>query len=402
MKPITRLIDDSSGWRPIAVAILLAVCSACASDTPVAPTPACTYSLSPASFSFEAPGGPGSVTVTAASECSWIARPEAGWLSVTGGETGRGQGTVTFTAAANPDTAARSGGLTVAGQLVPVSQAGAAVQCTYVTSPDRASFPKDGGNGTVAVTAPGSCPWSSTSHAAWVTVTAGSQGTGDGSVSYVVARNSDTAPRSTTVAVADRTVEISQSGDTGDCQYSVAPVEFNPCMSSPAEFVTSVTTQPSCSWTAAPNAPWITITRGQSGSGSGVISFRVSDNWDAPRDALVLVRWPTPTQGQNLRVRQAGCYYAVSTSALNVGSSGGPGTFEVYQQSDPNTCGGPTQNACLWTAQSDVSWITITSVMPQFGDNRVSFTAAPNTGTAARSGRITVRDKAVVVMQAGR
>jgi hypothetical protein len=66
----------------------------------------------------------------------------------------------------------------------------------------------------------------------------------------------------------------------------------------------------------------------------------------------------------------------------------------------PNTCGGATQDRCLWTAVSDVPWITITSSMPRTGDNPVAFTVAANTG-AARTGRITVRDRVVSITQAG-
>jgi hypothetical protein len=163
----------------------------------------------------------------------------------------------------------------------------------------------------------------------------------------------------------------------------------------------TIATQPGCTWTAEPDASWIALTTGQSGSGPGVVSFRVSDNWDAPRQSVVKVRWPTVTAGQNIRVLQAGCLYAVSTAAISVAAAGGPGRFDVIQMSQPNTCGGPTQNACLWTAQSNVPWITITTSMPQAGDNPVSFTVAANATTTARAGRITVRDKVVQITQAG-
>jgi hypothetical protein len=115
-----------------------------------------------------------------------------------------------------------------------------------------------------------------------------------------------------------------------------------------------------------------------------------------------MVRWPTPTAGQNVRVLQAGCLYAVSTAAVSVGAAGGPDRFEVLQHSVPNSCGGPLQNACQWSAHSDVSWITITTTMPQAGDNPVSFTVAANDSTSARSGTITVRDKVVRITQSGR
>ena len=127
-----------------------------------------------------------------------------------------------------------------------------------------------------------------------------------------------------------------------------------------------------------------------------------TDNYDAPRAGTVMVRWPTPTAGQNIHVAQAGCVYAVSRPDVTVAAAGGTASFDVLQQSQPYTCGGATQDRCLWTAQADVSWITIAGSMPRSGDNPVSFTVAVNDGAATRVGHITVRDKVVVVTQAGR
>ena len=78
--------------------------------------------------------------------------------------------------------------------------------------------------------------------------------------------------------------------------------------------------------------------------------MRYSDNYDAPRSGIVMMRWPTPTAGQNIHVAQAGCVYAVSRSDISIAATGGVATFDVIQQSVPNTCGGATQDRCLWTA----------------------------------------------------
>ena len=114
------------------------------------------------------------------------------------------------------------------------------------------------------------------------------------------------------------------------------------------------------------------------------------------------MRWPTPTLGQNVRIAQAGCRYAVSKTAIAFAASGGSGTFDVIQQSDPIECGGATQDRCVWSAVADVPWITITSGMPRSGDNPVSFTVVANAGADARVGTITVRDKVVLITQAGK
>ena len=73
---------------------------------------------------------------------------------------------------------------------------------------------------------------------------------GRGTVSYRVARNLETADRTAAITVADQTFTVSQTGDTGGCRYSVAPVDVNLCMAG-GTVTTTVTTQPNCTWTAS-------------------------------------------------------------------------------------------------------------------------------------------------------
>lgn len=395
-------------WKnsPVCFVLFIAVGSvvaACGHDSPTKPSPApCSYSLSTSSLLVGAAGGPGSVTVTTASHCTWTAASDRAWMSITSGTSGTGNGVVNVSLTPNPSETVRTGTLTIAGQVVSVHEEGLGA-CTLEISPTSASFNKDSANGSFAVTAAAHCQWSATSNSQWLVVTSGSPGSGNGSVGYSVERNRDVNARTATIAVGARTFTVNQSGDTpaAVCEYSVTPIEFSPCMSVPYNLTATVTTQQGCTWTATPGASWITVTGGQSGSGPGIVSFTVSDNWDAPRQGVVMVRWPTVTAGQNLQVAQAGCYYAVSTAAISIAATGGTGQFNVIQQSDPYTCGGATQDRCRWTAQSDAPWITVTTSMPQAGDNPVSFTVAANPNTTARTGRITVRDKVVQITQSG-
>ncbi len=338
--------------------------------------------------------------MTTAAGCAWAVTGGGAWLTVTSASSGTGPATITYTAVANPDRDARSAALVISGQTHTVNQPGRpAPACTYQLSTERADAGRDAGTGTLAVTAPDGCGWTASSTGAWLLITGGATGSGNGAVTYAFTRNTDIGERLATIRVADRTFTLRQSGDTGQCEYLVAPVDLSACM--PAGTLTaSVTTQPSCPWTAESDAPWMTV-QSASGSGSGIISFAFPDNYDAPRAATIRVRWPTPTAGQNIRFAQAGCLYAVTRSSFGFAPAGGTGTFDVIQQSDPNTCGGATQDRCVWSAVSDVPWITVTGSMPRSGDNPVSFTVAPNPGAAPRTGNITVRDKVVVVTQAG-
>lgn len=380
--------------------ILVIGMAACKSSTE--PTPTCTLTIAPASQAFSSAGGESTVTVTAsASSCAWTANSNAPWATIVGTAAGTGSGTLNYRVAENTSTAARAAALTVGNQTHAITQQGrSGTACTYAIAPSSAAIDDSGGSGSFAVTAPEGCTWTARSGATWVQVTGGAEGTGNGTVSYRVMENNESASRSTTIAVADQTFRITQSREPAVCEYSVAPVEFAPCM--PAGTLSAqVTTRADCTWTAASSVPWLTITNGRSGRGSGQVTFTFTANYDAPRSGVVMVRWSAPTQGQNVRVNQAGCRYAVSQASFAFAAAGGSAAFNVVQQSDPTECGGATQDRCIWTATSSVPWITIAGSMPRAGDDTVNFTVAPNGTGAARAGAITVRDKTIQVTQGG-
>jgi hypothetical protein len=84
----------------------------------------CSFSISPTSASVAAAGGTGTVSVTASAGCSWTAASNAAFITVTGGASGTGSGTVSYSVAANTATTSRTGTLTIAGQTFTVTQAG--------------------------------------------------------------------------------------------------------------------------------------------------------------------------------------------------------------------------------------------------------------------------------------
>lgn len=144
--------------------------------------------------------------------------------------------------------------------------------CTYSVSPTSTSYPASSTIGSVAVTAPAGCNWSATSSANWITITAGSAGSGNGQVSFSVAANAATVARTGTLTVAQTspsstsaTVTIAQAASTSpsgpeirgnytlevqaapQCNWSVATHRWNIVFSAPNPFelannVYSVTT----------------------------------------------------------------------------------------------------------------------------------------------------------------
>jgi all-beta uncharacterized protein/BACON domain-containing protein len=382
------------------VAVVTAIgAGSCGGDGPIEPTPVCSVAIAPPAGTFGSDGGSGSVAVTAAAGCVWTASTNADWVAITSGATGSGSGNVSYSVRANTGTESRNGVVSIGDRNHAVTQDGRpAVTCTYELSPDSATVADEGGAQSFGVKAPAECAWSATSNAPWLTVIGGGAGKGSGTVSYSVAPNNDVADRTGTIAVADRTFTVRQGGEIAACRYSVSPVQFSPCMPA-GTLVASLTTEASCPWTATLDSSWLNLPGGTSGRGSTTITINYGENYDAPRHGIVMLRWPTEAAGQNIHIAQAGCLYAVSRATFSFASTGGSGTFDVLQQSDPNTCGGATQDQCLWTAQSTVPWITVTSSMPRRGDNPVAFTVLANTTGGARTGTIAVRDKVVTITQ---
>jgi glucose/arabinose dehydrogenase len=80
-------------------------------------------------------------------------------------------------------------------------------------SPASAAFDAIGGGGSIEVTSPAGCPaWTAVSNTSWIEVVSGESGTGNGTVEYRVAANSDVAARTGNLTVAGRTFEVEQEG----------------------------------------------------------------------------------------------------------------------------------------------------------------------------------------------
>jgi hypothetical protein len=153
----------------------------------------CTASLSPSSTSVTAAGTTSSFTITmSAPACTWTASSPDSFVSgVTA--SGTGTGTVAFTVAANSGPA-RTASIVAGGSTFAISQASG---CTASLGSPSANATSSGGPGSVALTmSSSSCPWTATSNASWLSVTA--SGTGSGSVAYTAAANS-AGPRTGTL-----------------------------------------------------------------------------------------------------------------------------------------------------------------------------------------------------------
>lgn len=337
----------------------------------------CSYSISPSSQSFSAAGGTGMFNLTTTAACDWQAVSSANWITFTGGSSGTGSGTISFTVAPNTGPA-RFGTITVGGRVFSIDQSSV---CTYDLSRFSATYPAAGTTGDgVSVTAGAGCTWNAVSNAPWITVTSGSSGNGNGTVSWTVAANTGQA-RQGTLTIAGLTFTIDQ---TTGCTFSLV----NTAASFSAAGGTgddTVVTDSTCSWSATSAVPWITITSGGTGIGTGSFTYSVAPNSGGARQGTITAG------GQVLTIDQgAGCSYQLSRTSAAYQAIGTPNdTVDVSAGA-----------GCDWTAVSNVPWVLITSGNSGSGPGTVSWSVSLNTGSA-RDGELTIAGITFNIHQSG-
>jgi hypothetical protein len=85
-------------------------------------TGACAFSIDPVNRLMAAAGGTANVTVIAPPGCSWTAVSNVGWVAISSGASGAGNGTVVYSVVPRPPGVGRTGTLTIAGITHTVKQ----------------------------------------------------------------------------------------------------------------------------------------------------------------------------------------------------------------------------------------------------------------------------------------
>src|SRR5204862_5331608 len=131
----------------------------------------------------------------------------------------------------------------------------------------------------------------------------------------------------------------------------------------------TVTSAGVCAWSASSNAPWLSITAGASGTGTGTVRFSAAAG--GPRTGTLTIA------GQTFTVTQAAnCTFAIDPTSATVPAQGGGGSVAVT--------GGA---GCAWTASSNAPWLSITSGATGTGNGTVQFSAA---AWGPRAGMLTI------------
>lgn len=256
-------------------------------------------------------------------------------------------------------------------------------QAGLTVFPPNGTFSGVGGTLDFQVTAPAGTAWTAVSSEGWLTVVAGSSGSGSGTVRLSAETNETNLSRTARLTVGTFVVYLVQ-----DPLFAV--IRFLPdAIAVPASgaqrSITVIVEPPNLAWQANSNVDWITVITGRD-VGAGQVNFVVAANSSpATRVGEITV------VGRSLTVTQTGSLasFTLSPAAANQPFSGGSGQVTVTAQPED----------ARWGAFSLSPWIRVSG--NQFtGSGVVSYTADANPLGDIRQGSIRIADKLFTITQA--
>jgi len=261
-------------------------------------------------------------------------------------------------------------GAAACGSSATTSTGPSPAKCPVSLSAPQAALDPGGGSATVTVATQAECGWTAASDVSWITGLTPASGQGAGEVRFQVTANPTTAMRQGRITLNGTAAQVSQAGVS--CRVDIFP-QSRPFDSSGGIGTVEVAAPASCAWSAAATEPWLTITSGGSGTGSGTVSFRVAANTGSARNGSLAISDKTFVVTQ-AAPGAAQCNYTLPTSSVNVAIAGG--TTVVNIQADAG---------CSWAAASNVAWLGVAGTGVGAGNGSVTVSVSANPG-AARSG----------------
>ncbi len=346
-------------------------------------TAICAFTVTPF-VSFTSSGGSSILNIVASSpSCAWTATADQTFVSLSP-TAGTGNGTVTVTVPPNLASAAITSTLTVAGQSIPLIEAGTSSSCAFAVAPQTLNYPAGGGSITVAVaaTAP-SCAWNVSLLPTWLTPNV-TDGSGNGTVTLIAPIWGGTATRTASVVIAGITITATQAS-IGSCAYTITPVTLTFGNAGGVGTLNLKAPSSTCTFTASSNSPWITVSPA-SGTGTTTLTVTV-----APNPTVVFLYGSINVAGQVIPISEGGltgCAFFVNPSSLSYPSTGGNTTLTITA----------TYPNCTWTAVSNVPWLTF-SASTGVGNGTIQAIAAYNTTTGPLTGTATVGGQTISVSE---
>jgi len=340
----------------------------------------CTYTLSSSHLSLGSEGVSSSVEVSSPDGCEWSASSVDSWIEISSGASSSGSGSISFTVASNESTQSLTAAITIAEQELTIIQGG--IDCAYALSPSSASFDSEGGSSSASVASPDGCEWSASASESWISISAGSNGSGDGSATFAVDANTTIQSRSGTIVVGGQVFAVTQDGLSCTYAMSSSSSSFD---SEGGSSSVSVTSSEGYEWSASSSDSWITI--GTGASGNGALSFAVEANTATePRSGTITVEDRVLTITQS----RIDCSLSLSSISVDFDSDGGEGSVVVT-----------SPDGCNWSAFSGDSWIVVARGDRGTGNGSFLCVVESNPTIQSQSGSLVVEGQTIGVTQAG-
>jgi hypothetical protein len=218
----------------------------------------------------------GGHTFDVVSNLAWTATEDAAWITITDGASGRDDGTVTYSLAANPSPDLRTGTITVSD--------GNGISRTFYIQ-QRAILEIDptfrchdaAGSSGHTIDVRGTVVWTAAADDSWIALTSGTSGTDVGVLTYEVAENLALTARDGTITFSGggitRTVEVHQSGAIPYLEIDPGYAEHGHADSTGHIIIVSANQ----AWTAVSSESWITLANG-GGTGDGTVEYSLDAN----------------------------------------------------------------------------------------------------------------------------
>jgi uncharacterized repeat protein (TIGR02543 family) len=181
--------------------------------------------------------------------------------------------------------------------------------------------------------------------------------------------------------------QIVQTANFSECSYALASSSQAFLVAGGIASV-SLTVLPGCPWQAASNVPWIGISSGGTGNGSGSVTYSVATNSSgAPQTGTLTIAGLTFTVTQS---SASTCSYSATLNSSLFSPTGGLAVGSVA-----------ASYPCSWTASSAVSWISIQNGSTGSANGPFSYLVMPNVTGATRLGTITLAGQFFTITQSG-
>jgi hypothetical protein len=297
--------------------------------------------------------------------------------------------------------AAACGSSTTTSVLAPTPVPG---RCAATVNLSAQTVAADGTVGTLSINTARECQWTVTGLAPWVQLdTVSGQGTAD--VSYTVAANRSTSPRTLQMIVLDQPVVITQAAAV--CTFRVSPSELTVAFSGDTARI-RVSAEDFCSWEAKSRVSWIDLTSHDEGRGNGIVDVQISRNTRERRSGTIEVADknvvvtqreapapvppppapappppapepapPPPPEPEPVPVPPP-CTYSLSPTEVTLSHNDRRMNISVT-----------TQTTCPVSAKSDVGWMKVKS-QPKMGSGTIDVEVDRNGKQRDRTGGIIV------------